>query len=123
MKKKTIALIEDEAALAKIITEELTDAGFSVVLASDGIEGVNLVKTRKPDLVLLDLLLPKKHGFDVLKELKNMPDTATIPVIILTLLGSDEDVSKGLELGADDYLVKSQYGINEIIEKVKQKLW
>ena len=115
MKKKTIALIEDEAALAKIITEELTDAGFSVVLASDGIEGVNLVKTRKPDLVLLDLLLPKKHGFDVLKELKNMPDTATIPVIILTLLGSDEDVSKGLELGADDYLVKSQYGINEII--------
>jgi len=123
MKKKTIMLIEDEAALAKIISEELTDAGFSVILAYDGIEGLNLVKTHKPDLVLLDLLLPKKHGFDVLKELKTIPDTMTIPVIILTLLGSDEDISKGLELGADDYLVKSQYSINEIIEKVKQKLW
>ena len=114
-----IVLIEDDEILSKVLYEELTDAGFNVLRAFDGESGLSMVADKKPDLVLLDLILPKKHGFDVLKELKASPDTARIHVIILTMLGSDEDIKKGLKLGADDYIVKTQHSVAEIIEKIK----
>lgn len=115
----TIALIEDDEVLAKVLSTELADEGFKVVQAFDGEAGLELVASRRPDLVLLDLILPKKHGFEVLEALNKSPDTKNIPVIILTLLGEAEDVKKGLRLGADDYLVKSDHAIGEIVEKVK----
>lgn len=114
-----IVIIEDDEVLAKVLYTELSDAGFQVEQAFDGESGLELVRSTRPNLVLLDLILPKKHGFEVLEELKKSPDTNGIPVIVLTLLGEDEDIKKGLRLGANDYLVKSSHAMAEIVEKVK----
>jgi len=119
MAKTKIALIEDDEILSKVIYEELRDADFDVLRAFDGEEGLKLVRSKKPDLVLLDIILPKKGGFEVLEELKKSPDTRDIPVIILTMIGKDEDIKKGLRLGANDYIVKSQHAIAEVVEKIK----
>ena len=119
MNKTKIVLVEDDEILSKVLYIELGDSGFEVMQAFDGEAGLELVRSQKPDLVLLDLILPKKHGFEVLAELKKSPDTSGIPILILTMLGSDEDIKKGLQLGADDYIVKSQHAVAEIVEKVK----
>ncbi|MDO8523241.1 MAG: response regulator [bacterium] len=119
MGKIKIALIEDDEVLSKVLRAELVDAGFDVSQAFDGEAGLELARSKKPDLVLLDLILPKKHGFEVLEEMKKSPDTKNIPVIILTLLGEDENIKKGLRLGAGDYLVKSNHAVAEIVEKIK----
>lgn len=119
MGKQKIIIIEDDEILSKVLCTELTDAGFEVLPAFDGESGLKLVKSEKPDLVLLDLILPKRHGLEVLEEIKKSPDTKSIPVIVLTLLGEDEAIKKGLRLGADDYLVKSSHALAEIVEKVK----
>lgn len=119
MAKSKIVLVEDDEILSKVIYEELKDAGFDVMQAFDGEEGLKLIRSKKPNLVLLDIILPKKNGFEVLEELKKSPDTQDIPVIVLTMIGKDEDIKKGLRLGANDYIVKSQHAIAEIIEKIK----
>lgn len=119
MNAQKIVLVEDDEILSKVLSTELRDSGFEVSQAFDGEAGLELVRSKRPDLVLLDLILPKKHGFVVLEELKKSPETKAIPVIILTLLGEDEDIKKGLRLGANDYLVKSSHAIAEIVEKVK----
>ncbi len=119
MKKNKILLIEDDPVLSKVINEELKENDFQVFLADDGEKGIKLAKTKKPDLILLDLILPSKHGFDVLEELKAFSGTNDIPVIIMTMLSSDEDIKKGLKLGATDYIVKSQHSVAEIIENIK----
>lgn len=119
MTKQKIVLVEDDETLAEVLYAELTEAGFEVVPAFDGKEGLKQVREKKPDLVLLDIILPEMNGFDVLEELKKSPDTQEIPVIILSLLGEDEDIKKGLKLGASDYIVKSSHAIAEIVEKVK----
>lgn len=119
MSAQKIVLVEDDEILSKVLSTELSDAGFEVSQAFDGEAGLELVRSKQPDLVLLDLILPKKHGFAVLEELKKSPETKAIPVIILTLLGEDEDIKKGLRLGANDYLVKSSHAIGEIVDKIK----
>ena len=115
---KKIALIEDDNVLSKVVAEELSDSGFSVVKAADGEAGINLIRNEKPDLVLLDILMPKKNGYQVLEEIKQSPLTRHIPVIILTMLSVDDDIKKGLKLGTSDYIVKSQHAVSEIVEKV-----
>lgn len=119
MNKTKIVLVEDDEILAKVLHEELIEAGFEVTLAEDGEAGLAAVRKEMPNLVLLDLVLPKKHGFEVLAELKKSPETQNVPVIILTVLGADDDIKKGFELGANDYIVKSQHAVAEITEKVK----
>ena len=119
MNKQKIIIIEDDEILSKVLCTELGDAGFEVLPAFDGESGLKLVRSEKPDLVLLDLILPKKHGLEVLEEIKKAPDMRDIPVIILTLLGEDETIKKGLRLGAEDYLVKSSHALAEIVERVK----
>ena len=119
MPKQKIVLIEDDETLAEVLYAELTEAGFDVSPAFDGKEGLKQVIEKQPDLVLLDLILPEMHGFEVIEELKKSRETEKIPVIILSLLGEDEDIKKGLKLGADDYIVKSSHAIAEIVEKVK----
>ena len=118
MAKIKIVLVEDDQILSKVVYEELKEAGYDVDRAFDGEEGLKMIKSKKPNLVLLDIVLPKKSGFDVLKDLKASPITKDIPVIIFTMLGMDEDIKKGLKLGANDYIVKSQHAIAEIIEKI-----
>ena len=116
---KKIILVEDDDILAKILYKELIEAEFEVILAEDGEKGLNKIKKEIPDLILLDLIIPKKDGFSVLAELKKSSKTKNIPVIILTVLGADNDVKKGFKLGADDYIVKTQYDVTEIIKKIK----
>jgi len=118
MARKKIALIEDDEILSKIVCEEFGSTKFDIKCAFDGERGLELVRSEKPDLVLLDLILPQKHGFSVLEELKRDPDTSGIPVIIMTMLGSSDDIRKGFELGADAYIIKTQYAVTEIVEKV-----
>ncbi len=119
---KKILFIEDESALQKTIGETLSQEGYEVTSALDGEVGLRLAKLKKPDLILLDLILPKIHGFDVLKKLKQEPETKNIPIIVLTNLEGIEDVKEAIELGAQTYLVKAQYTLEELIEKIKKAL-
>ena len=117
-----ILYIEDEVALQKTLGEALRLGGFNVLFASDGESGLRLAKKEKPDLILLDLILPKKNGFEVLKDLKAEKETVEIPVIVMTNLEGPTDVKKVIELGATTYLVKANYSLSEMVEKVKQEL-
>ena len=122
MKKKKILVIEDEASLQETIGEYLTDEKFEVLSALDGAKGLELAKTEMPDLVILDIILPKMDGYTVLDEIKKDPKTKAIPVILLTNLESAEDVQKAFEKGATTYLVKSNYKLEEIVAKIKETL-
>ncbi len=119
---KKILFIEDEATLQKTFAEILKSEGFEVISALDGESGLNLIRGEKPDLVLLDLILPKLHGLEVLKEIKKDENTKNIPVIVLTNVESIEEIDKALELGATTYLVKSDYNLEEVVEKIKKAL-
>jgi len=119
---KKILFIEDESALQKTFGEVLKQEGYEMISALDGETGLRLAESEKPDLILLDLILPKIHGFDVLKKLKGDKETKDIPVIVLTNLEKIEDVDKALELGATTYLIKAQYSLEEVVEKIKKVL-
>ena len=118
-KSKKILLIEDDQDLAELYDEVLS-AKFEIEIAHDGKEGLELAK-KKPDLILLDILLPSVNGFELLKAFKKDPETKNIPVIVLTNLGSkhvDDDKKLALLLGAEDYLVKTYHQPQEILEKI-----
>lgn len=119
---KKILFVEDEAALQKTLGDVLTQEGYKIVGALDGEAGLNLAKVENPDLILLDLVLPKMHGFEVLKALKDDAATKDIPIIVLTNLESMGDIEKALELGATTYLVKASYTLEEVVSKIKKAL-
>jgi len=119
---KKILIIEDDKFLNKLYGDKLLREGFLVSSAVSGEEGLQRVKAEKPDLVILDLILPQKNGFDVLSELKLNPETKNIPVIILTNLGQESDQKLGLELGAVEYLVKTDFSIMKLGEIVRKYL-
>lgn len=119
---KKILFVEDEQALQKTLGDLLRGAGYEMISALDGQTGLNMVKTENPDLILLDLILPKLHGFDVLKQIKEDPEIKDIPLIVLTNLEGIGDVEKALELGATTYLVKANYSLDEVLEKVRKAL-
>ena len=117
---KKVLIIEDDKSLARLIESALTVEGFEPLLATDSDEGLDKAITQKPDLILLDILLPSKSGFDCLRELKKKSKSSAGPVIILSNLGQDEEVRLGLALGAVDYLVKADFSIDEVIRKIKK---
>lgn len=117
---KKILFIEDESALQKTFRDILKQEGYQLLSALDGEEGLKMVKSQKPDLVLLDLILPKLHGFEVLKKIKQDPETKDIPIIILTNLEDAADIQKALDLGATTYLVKASYTLDEVVSKIKK---
>lgn len=119
---KTILIIEDDKFLRELITQKLIKEGYETAEAIDGEEGIKKIKEGKPDLILLDLILPGIDGFEVLSRMKSDSALASIPVIILSNLGQKEDVERGLKLGAIDYLIKAHFTPGEIIEKVKSAL-
>jgi len=119
---KKILFVEDEPSLQKAISEVLIQEGFEVLSASDGEQGLKITKEEKPDLILLDLILPKKDGFEVLKELKADEKLKDIPVIVLTNLEGVGDVEKAIELGATTYLVKANYKLDDVVTKIKDFL-
>jgi DNA-binding response OmpR family regulator len=119
---KKILFVEDEPSLQKAISEVLTQEGYKVLKAADGEEGLKVAQAEKPHLILLDLILPKKDGFEVLKELKADEKTKDIPVIVLTNLEGIGDVEKALSLGATTYLVKANYELEDVLKTVKSQL-
>jgi len=119
---KTILFIEDESALQKTFGDLLKQEGYEMISALDGEIGLGLAKSKKPNLILLDLILPKASGFEVLEKLKKDGATKEIPVIVLTNLEAMEDIEKALILGATTYLVKASYSLEEVLEKVKKTL-
>jgi len=119
---KKILFVEDEPALQKTFGDVLKQEGYEMLSALDGQKGLELAKGEKPDLILLDLVLPKMHGFEVLKSLKEDEITKDIPIIVLTNLEAMGDVEKALELGATTYLVKASYSLEEVVQKIKKAL-
>jgi len=119
---KKILVIEDEATLQKALTTILVQEGFDVHSSLDGENGYKAASTFEPDLILLDLILPKMDGYEVLANLKKEEKTKNIPIIILTNLGSVNDVQKALDLGATTYLVKTDYDLTDVVGKIKQAL-
>ena len=120
--KAKILLVEDDTFLAGMYISKLGFENFEILLANDGKEGLKMAEKESPDLILLDILLPKLDGFEVLKKVKKQEKTKDIPVLLLTNLGQKEDVEKGLSLGATDYLIKAHFMPQEVIKKIKEIL-
>jgi two-component system, chemotaxis family, chemotaxis protein CheY len=116
---KKVLVIEDEEFLRKLIATKLVNSNYEVIEAVDGEDGLKKIKETKPDIVLLDLILPGMDGFTFLEKIKDDPETKEIPVIILSNLGQKEEIERGLKLGAKDFLVKANLTPKDIIEKIK----
>ncbi len=114
-----ILIVEDEEVLAKVLQEKLENSGYAAEIAMDGDAALAAAEKFRPDAIVLDLLLPKKNGFEVLETLKANEVLKMIPVIVVSNLGEDSDIKRSLQLGAADYYVKSEHPINEIVEKIK----
>ena len=119
---KKILLIEDDKFLRKVLVRKLSKEGYQVIEAIDGEKGLKSMEQDKPDLVLLDLVLPEIDGFEVLDKAKRNPLLAKIPVIILSNLGEKKEIKRGLELGANDYLIKAHFTPGEILKKIEAVL-
>ena len=117
---KSILLIEDDPFLIDIYTTKLKEAGFGVEVASDGESAVRKTKEKKPDLVILDIVLPNVDGWEVLKQIK--AEFKNLKVIILSNLGQKEEVEKGMKLGATKYLIKAHYIPSQVVEEIKKVL-
>lgn len=117
-----ILLAEDDKLISNSLCEALKTNGYEATPAYDGEEAIAKAKEIKPDLLLLDIMMPKLDGISVLWELKANPETARIPVIVLTNIGDVETISKIIEAGAVDYLLKSDQSVDDIIQKVKDVL-
>lgn len=117
-----ILVVEDDKFLRELITQKLSREGYDVYEAVDGEDGVKKAKESKPDIILLDLILPGIDGFEVLAKIKEDSDLVNIPVVILSNLGQRDDVERGLKLGAVDFLIKAHFTPGEIIEKVQKIL-
>lgn len=120
--KQKILIAEDEAFLLRALSHKLRMNGFEVYEAKDGVEAIKIIKSKKPDLVLLDLMMPKKNGFDTLMEIKGDKKLKHIPIIILSNLGQEKDVQQCKKMGAVDYLIKSDSSLIDILEKIKLHL-
>lgn len=120
--KAKVLVVEDEEILLTGLKEEISSGGYEVEGAVDGVEGLEKVKSFKPDLILLDLLMPKMDGMEMLQKLKTDSETRDIPVVILTNLSDYEKISEALSLGAMDYLVKANYRLEDLLDKVRTVL-
>ena len=119
---KKVLIIEDDQRINKVYTAKLLVEKVKAITALDGEEGLRKVYSEKPDLILLDLMLPKKSGFEILKEIKADPKVKDIPVLILSNLAQEKEIEEGLALGALDYLVKTNYSIQQVMEKINKAL-
>ncbi len=117
-KKGSVLIVEDEPALADIYATKLEAAGYDIMMALDGAEGLNMAISNLPSVILLDIVMPVKNGFDVLRDLKLNPKTADIPVIILSNLGQSYEVKRGLDLGAVAFLTKANLLPTQVVEEV-----
>ncbi|QUB37305.1 response regulator [TM7 phylum sp. oral taxon 349] len=120
--KKKILLVEDDASLAAVYRARLELEGFDIKEVHNGEDALSAAVSYRPDLILLDVMMPKISGFDVLDILRNTPDTTNVRVIMLTALSQPKDKERAEKLGADDYLVKSQVVISDVVERIRHHL-
>lgn len=120
--KPKILIIEDDDLLSGMYITKFSKEGFNVIFSKNGEEGLEKARQEKPDIILLDILLPKMSGFDVLKKLKEDGSTAIIPVIVLTNISQETEIKKGFQLGAVDYLIKVYNIPSEVVNKVKKRI-
>lgn len=118
--KKKVMIVEDDTVLANALSLALEDQGYQISLATDGEEAEKMILSERPDLILLDLLLPIKNGFEVLKVVRQNPNTKDISVVILTNFEQETSIDEGMRLGAKDYIVKANIDIKDVPEIVKK---
>jgi len=121
-RRPKILMMEDNIFLRKLYRDKLTREGFVFIEATNGIEGINKTLSEKPDLIILDLILPRKNGFDVLDDLRKDSRTKNIPVIVLSNLAQEIDIKEALARGAREYLVKTETRLEDVIKKIKKWL-
>lgn len=121
-KEKKVVLVEDDSLMSGILATHLIGEGFTVVTVTDGAQAFERIMAEQPNIALLDIVLPSLGGFDILQKLKQNESTKSIPVLILSNLGSAEEIQRGINLGAEGYLVKANSMVDEITEKVKEIL-
>ena len=119
---KKVLLVEDDATLRRSLEEYLKQSGFAIEIASDGEEALNNVNKYKPDVVLLDLVLPKMDGISFLKELRKDDSHVNLPVMILTNTDDIDSIGQSLDVGVTDYLIKHEWRLEDIVKKIKQRL-
>lgn len=121
-KNKKVLIVEDDAQISKVYEIQLAKEGYVTFTAHDGDSAIKLMVEEKPDLAILDLMIPKKDGFEVLQEIKENHSDIKIPILVISNLGQNNDKIRVLELGATEYLVKTDHSIREIMDKVKNYL-
>lgn len=119
---KKILIVEDEIALSQVLSDKFLQEGFDVKTAGDGQEGLEAIQSWKPDVVLLDIVMPRMDGMTMLHKLRETPDGKHLPVILLTNLSDTENVYEAMANGVYDFLVKSHWDINELVHEVQTKL-
>jgi two-component system alkaline phosphatase synthesis response regulator PhoP len=120
--QKKILIVEDDLHISKVYEIQLAREGFFTILARDGEEALKLFEQENPNIVILDLMIPKKDGFEVLEEIRKNSKYSKIPILILSNLGQKTDESRALKLGATEYLVKIDHPIQEVVNKIKSYL-
>ena len=119
---KKILIIEDDSFLSEMYSTKLIEEGFEIEVASDGKQGFEKIKTINPDLFLLDIVLPKMDGFEILEKIKKDNEFKNVPVVLLTNLGQKNEVDRGMSLGADEYIIKAHFTPTAVVSKVKEIL-
>jgi len=119
---KKILIIEDEEILLNLLEKKLSQIGYDVSIAKDGVEGVNKVESEIPDLILLDIVMPKMGGFEVMKELQKRKNFSNIPIIIISNSGQPVEIDLAQKLGAKDWLIKTDFDPQEVIDKVIKQI-
>ena len=121
-KEKKIVLVEDDSLMSSILATHLIKEGFNIISVTEGAQAFERIQAEQPSIVLLDIVLPGVGGFDILAKLKQDESTKSIPVLILSNLGSKEEIQRGIDLGAEDYLVKANSMVEEITGKIQKIL-
>lgn len=121
-KSKKLMVVDDDRFITKVYSIKLSHEGYDVILAYNGEEALEKARKEKPGLVLLDLIMPRMDGFEALEKMKKDPKMKNIPVVVLSNLGQDTDIDRAMDLGAEDYLVKSNVSLKYILEKIDQYL-
>lgn len=119
---KKILIVEDEDIIIELLEKKLTQEGYEISIAHNGEEGLKMVKEIKPDIVLLDIVMPKKSGYEVMEEMNKDPELNKIPIIIISNSGQPVELDKAKELGAKDWLIKTEFDPNEVAEKVRKQI-
>ena len=119
---KKILIIEDDSFLSEMYSTKLIQEGFETEIAINGKQGMDKIKNIKPDLILLDIVLPKMDGFEILESVKKDSKLKNIPIVLLTNLGQKNEIEKGLLLGADEYIIKAHFTPTAVVTKIKEIL-